>query len=204
MDISTRLRALIEERGVRILGISGPPGSGKSTVARELVRKDTDGVVISMDDFYLSKAERERRDLAWRGPPGSHDLAAMIDVLRRIKDADTPITMPRFDPSTDDRTANLVLTTAPRLAIVEGFYLGYARDGYEDLLPFIDLLVFLDVDVAVAKERRFAREADLRAYGGGFTEDQMQHFWDEVLGPGIERWTKPARASADVILSVAD
>jgi len=152
-----------------------------------------------MDDFYLGKHDRKG---AWRGPPGTHDLGALVGVLEQIRERRTPITLPRFSPEMDDRIAPAIVTSPPDRAFLDGFYLGYKPDDYGALLAYIDLLVFLEMDEATVRARRFAREAELRTHGGGFSPSEMQRFWDEVLEPGMRTWTKAAMDSADLILSI--
>ena len=78
-----------------VYGIVGLQGSGKSTLAAQLVRAGASRglrvVALSIDDFYLTRRERQRLAtrhhplLATRGPPGTHDVAlacATLDALR--------------------------------------------------------------------------------------------------------------------------
>jgi D-glycerate 3-kinase len=95
-----------------IVGINGGQGSGKSTVARFLEVLLADGnqrpVTLSLDDLYLTRAERARlaEDIhplfATRGVPGTHDVALGMAVLDALV-AGRPVVMPRFDKATDDR-----------------------------------------------------------------------------------------------------
>lgn len=97
--------------GPLVLGIAGAQGSGKSTLAAELVRclgaAGARAVACSLDDFYLSRAQRAELAvrvhplLATRGVPGTHDVAllgAVIEALARPG----RVALPVFDKSTDD------------------------------------------------------------------------------------------------------
>jgi len=117
-----------------ILGMSGPQGSGKTSLAQTLARlfKSARGLhvlVLSLDDFYLTLAERTQlgKDvhplLATRGVPGTHDMALLSKTLRASL-SDTKLKLPRFDKSKDDR-AGLTEVKGPfDLVIFEGWCLG--------------------------------------------------------------------------------
>jgi len=85
----------VESPWPAVYGIAGLQGTGKSTLAAQMValakRRGLAVVALSIDDFYLGRRERLRlgRDvhplLTTRGPPGTHDLAlacATIDALQ--------------------------------------------------------------------------------------------------------------------------
>jgi uridine kinase len=202
-DVPATFAHVIRTAGLKIVGLAGAPGSGKSTIARSVIKELGDNaILISQDDFYLSKTERASRGLKWRGPPGSHDLASLIEVLDRIREGKGPLTMPRFSAELDDRVEPTVVQDVPEHVLLEGWVIGHRSDGYEEILDRLDLLAFLEVDDAVAKLRRFGREAKLRESGGGFSEQEMQQFWDEVLEPGMSHWVRDARADADLVIAL--
>lgn len=101
-----------EGRASLVIGICGPQGSGKSTlvalVSRLLAARNLKVATLSIDDLYLTKAERARlaRDvhplLATRGVPGTHDSALGLSVLDALGRPGT-IALPRFDKARDDR-----------------------------------------------------------------------------------------------------
>lgn len=99
-----------------VVGINGAQGCGKSTLAARL-RDELEQepglrtVVLSIDDFYLARAERA--DLATRvhpllrtrGVPGTHDVALAQRTLERLRTAreGESVTLPRFVKALDDR-----------------------------------------------------------------------------------------------------
>jgi pantothenate kinase-related protein Tda10 len=195
------LAHVVRATGARFVGFGGPPGAGKSTIARAVAAAlSEETLVMSLDDFYLSKDERAARGLEWRGPPGSHDLTALVSVLDRLRTGRLPVTVPCFSAEIDDRIEPIVVTREPSHVFLDGWLLGHRGDGYDAIVDRLDLLVFFDAPTDVARARRFGREASLRQRGGGFSEQEMRRFWDEVLGPGIPRWVEGARRSADLVI----
>ena len=119
-----------------ILCLSGAQGSGKSTLSRRMEAKlnaaGHRGLVLSLDDFYLSLAERSAlaekvHPLAIRrGPPGTHDTERLIETLESLRagyiDA---LALPRFDKASDDRSEETTVWEGPASwVIVEGWCLG--------------------------------------------------------------------------------
>lgn len=139
-----------------IIGICGAQGTGKSTLA-EFLAATLNGLagwsvaVLSMDDFYLSRAERIELSrgvhplLATRGPPGTHDCEMMGEYLQRLRHLGDgqSMALPRFDKSRDDRAPS---DTWPRVAgplnaiILEGWCLGVPpQEASELITPVNDL-----------------------------------------------------------------
>lgn len=123
-----------------LLGINGAQGTGKSTLADYLALAlgEPDGhtvAVLSIDDFYLTKAERQRLAhrvhplLAVRGVPGTHDVALLRQHLDRLSGlrAGESCRLPRFDKAVDDRAdpASWPVITGPvDLVVLEGWCVG--------------------------------------------------------------------------------
>lgn len=132
-------RALALPAPVPVFGISGLQGSGKSSLARQLVsaarKRGVRALALSLDDFYLGR--RERRELsrrvhpllAQRGPPGTHDVALAcrtLDALRGMPPGDI-VRVPRFDKLADTRLPPsrwASVRERPGLIVFEGWFLG--------------------------------------------------------------------------------
>jgi len=137
-----------------ILGINGAQGAGKSTLAdfiREFlaVVHDRHTVVLSIDDLYLTRAERQAlaKDvhplLATRGVPGTHDVGLGLSVIRSLQSLEQGQSqlVPRFDKSTDDRFAELEWTRVcgpVDLIIFEGWCVGSQPVTDDELLTAIN------------------------------------------------------------------
>lgn len=125
-----------QSRGTcRIVGIAGSQGSGKTTLAREIVmalqERGKRAALLSLDDYYLSKAEREQLAntvhplLATRGVPGTHDVKKLCQAIEKAKLGDGQIQVPVFDKLADDVSAKTREITLPiDVLVVEGWCLG--------------------------------------------------------------------------------
>lgn len=93
--------------------ISGPQGSGKTTftsiIRKELVKKKLRVLVLSIDDFYLSKKEREKLSntisplFMTRGVPGTHNLSYLKKVLSIfLSNKKYTYRLPKFSKAEDD------------------------------------------------------------------------------------------------------
>lgn len=127
---------LTQQSGQFCLAINGAQGSGKSTLSAYLkaylASKEIVSEVVSLDDFYLSKAQRAERAFQYhplfkvRGVPGTHDVAFAIEQVSRFKKAEDFI-LPRFDKSTDEPYSSskwLNCQSKPKVLIFEGWCLG--------------------------------------------------------------------------------
>lgn len=137
------------------VGIHGCQGSGKSTLADYLCFylaevKHLSTASVSLDDFYLTHAERQQLAtsvhplLGTRGVPGTHDVALAVSTLRSLTNSDPAETfVPRFDKANDDRKQKNQwdrVRTPADVVIFEGWCLGVTAQTAEDLKMPINAL----------------------------------------------------------------
>ena len=130
--------------GPPLFAIAGLQGTGKSTLSAQLAelgqRRGLEVVPLSIDDFYLGRAERQRlgREIhplcATRGAPGTHDVPLACAVLDSLASG-TPTVLPRFDKIADDRLPESRWPTVRRadLTILEGWFLKVPPQSPADL-----------------------------------------------------------------------
>lgn len=117
-----------------VLGMSGAQGIGKTTALSKLVKMETLRVaILSLDDFYLTKAERKRLGetvhelCVTRGVPGTHDVTLLSSTIQSLQDSDDGSTVhwPKFDKVTDDRASEPnAFNGRPDAILLEGWMIG--------------------------------------------------------------------------------
>ena len=117
-----------------LIAIVGAQGSGKTTLARAAAER-FGAAQISIDDVYLTRAEREAvaREVhplvVTRGPPGTHDLALLQQLIDALSTAgpNDETRLPDFDKRGDDRRpveAWRVFRGRPSAILIDAWCLG--------------------------------------------------------------------------------
>ena len=158
--LADRARALQQEAGRRILiGITGKPGAGKSTIAERLVADlGSAAVLVPMDGFHLPQATLVRLGRRDRmGAPDTFDVASYVDLLVLLRSA-APVTAPGFDRVVEEPVAGAITIPAEvDIVVTEGNYLLTGTGGWERVRPLLDAVWYVDLDDDVRLERLIAR-----------------------------------------------
>lgn len=149
-ELVERARRLVTSDGRRVLGIVGPPGGGKSTIAEAVV--DQLGPVacyVPMDGFHLANVQLDRLGRRSRkGAPDTFDAAGYVALLRRVLTAGREeVYAPSFDRELDEPVAAAIAIPAQAALIVtEGNYLLLDSGAWADVRPLLDEVWYVDGD----------------------------------------------------------
>ena len=154
---------LKETAGARVLlGIVGPPGAGKSTLAerlRDVLNEDGHiAVVAPMDGFHRSNAELDAMGArARKGEPDTFDAEAYVAALRQVRAGQQRVEWPTFSRVTDEPVPGGVRIEDEPIVITEGNYLLLDEGPWRDVRGLLDEAWFVDVPDEVLVPRLLER-----------------------------------------------
>ncbi len=182
-----------------LLGITGSPGSGKSTFAAGLHALFTAGtaVVVPMDGFHLGNAIIDGTPLRQRkGAIDTFDIGGYFSLVERLARRDEPVVYaPDFRRQIDEPVASSIAVPASvPLVITEGNYLLADDPGWRRVRDQLDEVWFLDTPPAL----RLARLVDRHVSFG--MERRAAEEWAAGSDEANARLIEATRTAADRII----
>ncbi len=169
------IAAQIAERSAKlkrlIVGIAGPPGSGKSTFAAALNHElGENSVVVPLDGFHLDNCIlRQRNMLRRKGAPQTFDASGLAHLLGRLTSETTPVYFPLFERKADlSRAGAGVVLPSHNIILVEGNYLLLDRPEWARIGEHFQMRIKLDVPLDVLEWRLVARWREI-----GLSEEKV-------------------------------
>ncbi|KAH8685631.1 P-loop containing nucleoside triphosphate hydrolase protein [Tricladium varicosporioides] len=175
-----------------LIAISGIPGSGKTTLAKEVAARlnalsttaTPIAAFIPMDGYHLSRAQLSSMPdpiLAHnrRGAAFTFDGSAFLSLVKTIRIPLSPTSLPLYAPSFDHAIKDPVPNDIPilptsRVIVFEGNYLSLDKEPWREAAGLMDELWFVDVDFEVAGRRLVPRHVK-----AGIAKDEEQA-WKRV------------------------
>lgn len=146
--------------GGRVLGIAGAPGAGKSTLTEAiLTHYGTSAQLLPMDGFHLAGEELGRLGRRERkGAPDTFDVDGYLSALRRVRERDHDVMVPRFDRDLEEPIAGAIrIAVDTQLVITEGNYLLLDDGRWREVAPLLDQSWMLRPDDEDRRARLVAR-----------------------------------------------
>jgi pantothenate kinase len=195
------LAGLLPSRGGRfVLGITGSPGAGKSTLATVLASA-YHAVVVPMDGFHLADVELARRGILDRkGAPETFDAEGYAVLLGRIRARPAHVVMaPMFERDLEQPIAGAIpVPPAAELVVTEGNYLLLDDVHWRDVRRSLDAVWHVVTDEPVRRERLLHRHV---ASGKDL---ETARAWIERVDHANSVSIEAARFRADLLLDLTE
>tara|TARA_R110002020_G_scaffold178334_6_gene371338 strand:+ start:6869 stop:7537 length:669 start_codon:yes stop_codon:yes gene_type:complete len=154
------------------IGIAGGPGTGKSTLAAEIVAmlnatKPGSAQLVPMDGFHIRHARLEAMGQTdFKGAPHTFEGAAFVSFLHHLKGAKAAVSGPGYSRDIED-VVDDAFTVGPdvRVLIVEGNYLLLTEGPFAGVRSLLDYAIFIDVPRDLVEARLLKRHAEAGLFG---------------------------------------
>ena len=178
-----------------VIGIAGGSGSGKTTVAQEILnRVGADRIAFLQHDSYykdLSGLPPTQRAEVNFDHPNSLETELLIEHIVSLRDG-KPIEVPIYNFSTHSRTDQTFNVAPHRVVLVEGILI-FVEAALRQLF---DIKIFVDTDADIRFIRRLQRDITER---GRTTESVIKQYRATVRPMHLE-FVEPSKRYADVII----
>ena len=149
------------------IGIAGGPGTGKSTMAAEIVTMlnathPGSAQLVPMDGFHIRHAKLQAMGQEdFKGAPHTFEGAEFVSFLHHLKGARTAVSGPGYSRKIEDVVED-AFTVGPdvRVLVVEGNYLLLTEGPFAGVKPLLDYAVFIDVPRHLVEARLLRRHAE--------------------------------------------
>ncbi len=180
-----------------VVSVCGGSGSGKSTFTGRLLEAlGEDAAFIAHDDYYKHTPgmSPEQRAAYNFDVPAALDTHLLVEHVAQLR-AGRPAQVPIYDFCTQTRCEQARTVEPVPVVVVEGI-LVMADD---ELMEQVDLSIFIDVDEPTRLERRLRRDCGER----GWSLENAQRNYEQIVRPAHMLYVEPARAKADIVLNDA-
>jgi uridine kinase len=178
-----------------VIGVAGGTGSGKTTVAQEILKRaGTEKISLIQHDAYykdLSDLPPAQRAMQNFDHPDALDNSLLIVHLQELK-AGKAVDVPVYDFTTHARTGETRRIEPHRVVLLEGILI-FADEALRRLM---DVKICVDTDADIRFIRRLERDLAER----GRTMESVIRQYLATVRPMHQEFVEPSKRYADVII----
>lgn len=186
---------MLNRNNMKIIGVAGGTGSGKTTVVKKIVEALPPHyvAVVPLDSYYndtsdMTDAERKAINF---DHPDAFDWELLNKHVRQLK-AGEAVEQPTYSYILSNRLPETVHVEPKPVILIEGIMTLVNKE----LRDMMDIRIFVDTD----SDERLIRNIQRDVVERGRTVDMVIDRYLEVLKPMHEQFIEPSKKYADIII----
>lgn len=180
---------------MKIIGVAGGTGSGKTTVVKKIVEALPPHyvAVVPLDSYYndTTGMTTEQRQSINFDHPDAFDWALLIDHIKKLKEGEA-VEQPTYSYLLCNRLKKTVYVEPKPVILIEGIMTLVNKE----LRDMMDIKIFVDTD----SDERLIRNIQRDVVERGRTVDMVIDRYLKVLKPMHEQFIEPSKKYADIII----
>ena len=186
---------MLNRNNMKIIGVAGGTGSGKTTVVKKIVEALPPHyvAVVPLDSYYndtsdMTDAERKAINF---DHPDAFDWELLNKHVRQLK-AGEAVEQPTYSYILSNRLPETVHVEPKPVILIEGIMTLVNKE----LRDMMDIRIFVDTD----SDERLIRNIQRDGVERGRTVDMVIDRYLKVLKPMHEQFIEPSKKYADIII----
>lgn len=186
---------MLNRNNMKIIGVAGGTGSGKTTVVKKIVEALPPHyvAVVPLDSYYndtsgMTDAERKAINF---DHPDAFDWELLNKHVRQLK-AGEAVEQPTYSYILSNRLPETVHVEPKPVILIEGIMTLVNKE----LRDMMDIRIFVDTD----SDERLIRNIQRDVVERGRTVDMVIDRYLKVLKPMHEQFIEPSKKYADIII----
>ena len=180
---------------MKIIGVAGGTGSGKTTVVKKIVEALPPHyvAVVPLDSYYndtTGMTDEERKAINF-DHPDAFDWSLLIDHVKRLRRGEAG-EQPTYSYLISNRLAETVHVEPKPVILIEGIMTLVNKE----LRDMMDIKIFVDTD----SDERLIRNIQRDVVERGRTVEMVIERYLDVLKPMHEQFIEPSKKYADIII----
>lgn len=180
---------------MKIIGIAGGTGSGKTTVVKRIVEALPPHyvAVVPLDSYYNDTShmtEQERRSINF-DHPDAFDWKLLVQHVKMLREG-TAVEQPVYSYLKCNREKETIYVEPKPVIIIEGIMTLLNKQ----LRDMMDLKIYVDTD----SDERLIRNIQRDCIERGRTVEMVIDRYHKVLKPMHEQFIEPTKKFADLII----
>ncbi|MFC8038060.1 nucleoside/nucleotide kinase family protein [Paenarthrobacter sp. NPDC057355] len=181
-----------------IIGLAGPPGAGKSTIAEGLSRHlGQECAIVPMDGFHLANTIIEGTELRERkGAIDTFDVGGYLSLLARLRlNEEDVVYAPTYRRGLEEPiAASIAVPKSIGIVITEGNYLLADVGPWGRVRSYLDEAWFVELPSETRMSRLIQRHVD------SGMDPAAAEAWAQGPDEANARYVESTKASADLII----